>query len=397
MSRLALVPALLLALQAWAAPPRSAATEEVNAVGLLTGARVVDEEGRLWDVGGMMLDGQPETHYEPGLSDNHPLIIQLAEPFDVKRLELINSNNEKDYPGISVKKLRVEQGPSPQGPWRQAVEWKLPKGTRPLSKAVSLRKVRYLRVTLLLNHGNESWIGLGELRAWGRRSAPRKIRFTGAWDTNYGEIRLTQTGQRITGCYGEGEVGSHTVDGTLEGAVFFGQWREGDNTGTMAFALTQEGELSGVWGTGPTDRTTRWDGKRLPRATLTCGKPEAQLAEELKSKGRVVLHGILFDPGKDTIRPESITVLAALAGAMKETPEVAYLIEGHTDDRGEEGPNQTLSEKRAASVKKWLVGKGIPDKQLRTQGFGMSRPAMPNTSEAGRAANRRVEVARAEG
>jgi outer membrane protein OmpA-like peptidoglycan-associated protein len=403
MSRLALAPALLLALQAWAAPPKRAATPEINALGLLTGARVLDEDGGPWEAAARMLDGQPETQYDPGFSENAPLIIQLAEPFDVTRLEVINSNAEKDYPGISVKKLRVERSARHTGPWQRVVEWKLSKGTKPQSRAVSLRRVRYLRVTLVSNHGNESWIGLGELQGWGRRSASRKIQFTGAWETNYGELRLTQTGGRITGCYGPSgsKAGHNTVEGTLEGAVFFGRWREAneggaDTSGTMAFALTQEGELSGVWGTGPTDRTTRWDGTKLPRSTITCARPEEQLGEELKSKGRVVLHGILFDDGKDSIRPESITVLQALARAMKETPGVAYLIEGHTDDRGGEAPNQALSEKRAASVKKWLVDKGIPDKQLRTQGFGMGRPTMPNTSEAGRAANRRVEVVRAE-
>ena len=401
MSRLILAPALLLALQAWAAPPRAAA-EEVNAVSLLTGARVLDEEGRPWDVAGTLLDGQPETQHEPGLSDNLALIIQLAEPFDLKRLEVINSNNEKDYPGISVKRLRVEHGPHPQGPWKQVLDWRLAKGTKPQSKAVSLKKVRYLRVSLLSNHGNESWMGLGELYGWGKRSAPRKVRFTGAWDTRYGELRLTQTGQRITGCYGASasKAGNNTVEGTLEGAVFFGRWREasdgtGDAEGTMVLALTQEGNLSGVWGTGPKDRTTRWDGEKRAKATITCEKPEEALAKELESKGRVVLHGILFDTGKNTLRPESTTVLEALATAMKRTPDT-YLIEGHTDDRGGEATNQTLSEQRAASVKKWLVGKGLPDKQLRTQGFGMSRPVMPNTLEAGRAANRRVEVVRAE-
>ncbi len=400
MFRLLLAPALLLTLQAGAAP-RGVPTEEVNAAGLLTGARVVDEEGRPWDTGGTMLDGQLETQYEPGHSDNVPLILQLAEPFDVTRLEAINSNNEKDYPGISVKRLRVEHGRNPQGPWKQAAEWTLQKGSKPQSKAVSLRKVRYLRVSLLTNHGHESWIGLSELQAWGKRSARRKVQFSGAWDTRYGEIRLAQTGQRITGCYGppESQAGNNTVEGTLEGAVFFGRWHEaydgGGNEGTLVFALTQEGELSGVWGTGPTDRNARWDGKKLPKATITCEKPEAGLAAELQSKGRVVLHGILFDAGKDTVRPESITVLEALATAMKQTPGT-YVIEGHTDDRGGEAANRTLSEKRAASVKKWLVRKGLPDTSLRTEGFGMSRPAMSNTSEAGRAANRRVEVVHAQ-
>jgi outer membrane protein OmpA-like peptidoglycan-associated protein len=407
MSRFILASALLLALQARSAPPKSATAtaEEINALSLLTGARSVspDEEGAPIPYGAFMLDGQPETQYEPSLSDNVPRVIQLAEPFDLTRLEVINSNNEKDYPGISVKQLRVEQGPAATGPWQLVADWTLAKGTKPQSRPVSLKNVRYLRVSLVSNHGNDTYIGIDEVQAWGKRSAPRKIQFTGAWDTSYGQMVLTQTGQRVTGCYGSSETkaGNNTVEGTVEGAVFFGRYHEanesgGGNGGTLAFALTQEGDLSGVWGSGPNDRNARWDGKkRSEPSSITCEKPEVALAEELKSKGRVVLHGILFDTGKDVIRPESIPVLQALAGAMKATPGT-YLIEGHTDDRGGEAANQTLSEKRAASVKKWLTGKGVPDKSLRTQGFGMSRPAMPNTSEAGRAANRRVEVVRDE-
>ncbi len=154
MSRFILAPALLLALHAWAAPPRPAAAEEVNALGLLTGARAINEEGVPLDMTNWMLDGQPETQYEPGLSANEPLVIQLAEPFDVTRLEVINSNNETDYPGMSVKRLSVEHAPSPKGPWQPVVDWTLAKGTKPQSQAVSLKKVRYLRVSLLSNHGN---------------------------------------------------------------------------------------------------------------------------------------------------------------------------------------------------------------------------------------------------
>jgi OOP family OmpA-OmpF porin len=78
---------------------------------------------------------------------------------------------------------------------------------------------------------------------------------------------------------------------------------------------------------------------------------------------------------------------------MKQQGKSRYLIEGHTDDRGGAAMNQGLSERRAASVKAWLVKAGIDAGRLETKGFGMSKPALPNDSEAGRAANRRVEVA----
>ncbi|MCP3137769.1 OmpA family protein [Pyxidicoccus xibeiensis] len=405
MVRLALLPALLLTLQASAASPEpAAAAPEVNALALLTGARVLDGQGRPTNDAYGMLDGELDSQYDPAVSSNPPRVIELAEPFDLTRLEVINSKDEKNYPGISVKTLRVEHGPSHKGPWQPLAELELKKGREPQSKPVSAKKVRYLRVTLVANHGSKEWIGLSALRAWGQRSEARKIDFTGTWRTAYGEMQLTQTGQRITGCYGQtgSKAGNNTVDGTLEGTVFFGLWREvqdggNDRSGPIAFALTQEGGLAGVYGSGKSESNTRWDGEKLAKATITCTRPEAGLSEELKNKGRVVLHGILFDTGKDTIRGESVPVLEALAAAMKETPDVSYRIEGHTDDRGGEAFNKGLSDKRAASVKKWLVGKGIPDKQLQTEGLGMSKPTMPNDTEAGRAANRRVEVVRSGG
>jgi hypothetical protein len=299
MSRCTLVAAFLLTLQALAAPPK-APSEEVNGLSLLSGARAVSEEGTITGLAPQMHDGELTTQYDPNLTQNPPITIELAEPFDLTRLEVINSHDEANYPGISVKQLRVEHGPGPGGPWKPLADWALEKGTKPQSKPVSATKARYLRVTLVSNHGNDTWVGLSELRAWGKRSTPREVRFTGAWYTSYGEMRLTQTGQRITGCYGTSELkaGNKVVEGTLEGPVFFGIWREtqdgGGSEGTIAFT------------------------------------------------------------------------------------------------------NQKLSEKRADSVKKWLTGKGIPAKQLKAQGLGMSRPTMPNDSEAGRAANRRVEVVRAE-
>jgi hypothetical protein len=135
-------------------------------------------------------------------------------------------------------------------------------------------------VTLVANHGNKDWIGLSELRMWGRRSSRRDILFTGAWQTVYGEVRLTQSGQRITGCYGEPEsdAGDKVLEGTLRDPAFAGTWRESsgegsETVGPVVFTLTQEGNLSGVWGNTPGERTQRWDGTKLAKPTITCRKP----------------------------------------------------------------------------------------------------------------------------
>lgn len=410
-----LLVAALSAQRGWAAPPTAPPPAgEVNALLLTRGAKpYVDEEGRNFHAEAAALtDGRtdgPETWWEPprGGRDSISVMYRLAEPHDLTRAEVVNSDNERDYPGISTRRMRLEWGAGPAGPWKLLAELTLPKGRKP--QPVSFPRtpgVRYLRVVLLENHGNAEWWSLAELSVFGVPSRPRAVRFDGAWDATYGEMVLRQDGQRVTGCYGqsvdaEGRAGNSTVEGIVEDGVFYGTWvelgEEGQvaGRGTFAFALTEEGELSGAWGSDANgkDRTSRWEG--VPReggARISCAKPEASIARDL-SAGRAVLRGILFDTGLDVIRPESVPVLEALAAALRADARRRYVIEGHTDDRGGAASNQVLSEKRAASVKAWLVRAGIAEARLQPKGHGQGKPAQPNDTPAGRAANRRVEVA----
>ncbi len=382
------MPALVLA-----AP---AAEEEIDALSLLAGARELLENGVRSNASSSLNDGLPTegSQWEPQKQgETLSIFFELAEPFDLTRGVVVNSFNEASYPGISVKKLRLEYGPTLHGPWKPLSEVSLKKGNAPQKFAFKeVKGVRYLRLTLLENYGEKEWWSLAELSVFGRRSKPRaKVEFNGFWDTSYGPMRLEQKGERITGCYGDG---SYLVEGTVEGPIFFGTYVEGETRGAMAFALTAEGDISGVYGSNlNATRDTRWDGEKAANLTLKCAARKDDLSDELKEHGRVVLRGIYFDTGKDLIKSESLPTLEALAKAIKEGGETAYVIEGHTDDRGGATFNQGLSGKRAASVKKWLTEHGVDGKALKTIGYGQSRPAMPSDSEAGRAANRRVEVA----
>lgn len=413
-SSLLVLSTALLSHLAWAAAPvPPPGGNEVNALLLSRGAfPYVDEEGRQFSAEAAALtDGRvdgPDSWWEPQKgSSTLTVMYRLAEPHDLTRAEVVNSDNERDYPGISTKRLRLELGVGPAGPWKPLAEVTLPKGRRPLP--ISLPRtpsVRYLRVTLLENHGNTEYWSLAELSVFGTPSKPRTVQFNGSWTATYGELVLRQDGQRVTGCYAlsadaEGRAGNSTVEGIVEDGVFYGTWleleEEGRVTGrgTFAFALTAEGELSGVWGSDAEgkDRTSRWDGvPRGGKPRITCAKPESSIARELQA-GRAVLMGILFDTGLDVIRPESVPVLEALASALLADGKRRYVIEGHTDDRGGAASNQVLSEKRAASVKAWLVRAGIAEARLQAKGHGQAKPAQPNDTPAGRAANRRVEVA----
>lgn len=94
----------------------------------------------------------------------------------------------------------------------------------------------------------------------------------------------------------------------------------------------------------------------------------------------------------DVIRPESRPTLDKVVALLKEKADWKFSVEGHTDNVGGDAFNQTLSEKRAASVVKYLTAAGIDASRLGSKGLGLSKPFAANDSEAGRAQNRRVEL-----
>jgi outer membrane protein OmpA-like peptidoglycan-associated protein len=110
--------------------------------------------------------------------------------------------------------------------------------------------------------------------------------------------------------------------------------------------------------------------------------------------GRVAVHGINFDTAKATIRPDSEPVLHEIETLLSDHSELRLKIEGHTDNVGQPAANQKLSQARAEAVKGWLVKRGIKADRVVATGFGDPRPIGDNSSEEGRASNRRVELAR---
>jgi OOP family OmpA-OmpF porin len=106
----------------------------------------------------------------------------------------------------------------------------------------------------------------------------------------------------------------------------------------------------------------------------------------------VVLGRVEFETASARLRPESDEVLNEVLEVLRERDDITkLLVEGHTDDRGADWYNQNLSQRRAASVRKWLVARGIAAGRLESKGFGESQPIDDNETEAGRQNNRRVE------
>jgi outer membrane protein OmpA-like peptidoglycan-associated protein len=117
------------------------------------------------------------------------------------------------------------------------------------------------------------------------------------------------------------------------------------------------------------------------------------LKQQLDEAGRIVTHGILFDSGSDKIKGESYKTLADIGALLTDNPTLRLSIEGHTDADGADDYNMTLSQKRALSVKNYLIANyKIAPERLESKGWGESKPIDKNNTPEGKANNRRVEL-----
>jgi outer membrane protein OmpA-like peptidoglycan-associated protein len=119
-----------------------------------------------------------------------------------------------------------------------------------------------------------------------------------------------------------------------------------------------------------------------------------EMGAALAATGRIALYGILFDSGKDVIKPESAAALEEILKLLKSDAALKLRIEGHTDNEGKKADNLALSKKRAEAVRKWLTGKAVAQARLEVAGLGDTQPLGPNDTSEGRAKNRRVELAK---
>jgi len=111
------------------------------------------------------------------------------------------------------------------------------------------------------------------------------------------------------------------------------------------------------------------------------------------ARGLIVnLSDVLFDTAQATLKPGAREKLARVSGILVTHPDLKLEIEGHTDSVGSDSYNQGLSERRAESVRGYLVSQRIAPQTITTVGFGESRPVATNDTAAGRQRNRRVEL-----
>jgi OOP family OmpA-OmpF porin len=193
-----------------------------------------------------------------------------------------------------------------------------------------------------------------------------------------------------TGCPTEDSDG----DGIWDGGDRCPSTPKGVKVDPVGCPMDADGD--GVWDgddkCSSTPKGTKVDATGCPAPAEPPPPPPAPVIPE--SHQPLVLEGVTFAKNSADLTPESSVVLDRVAASLKEHPEVRLEIGGHTDSNGSPEHNKQLSEARAASVRTYLVNKGVPGGQLTTKGYGSQRPVADNNTDAGRALNRRVELSR---
>lgn len=192
----------------------------------------------------------------------------------------------------------------------------------------------------------------------------------------------------ITGCQtmGAQEKGTATGAGigAIAGAILSSS--TGGKAGTGAVVGGVAGAVIGnIWSKKMEDQK-----RAMEQATQNTGVQVSQTPDnELKLN---IPSDISFDSGKANVKPELRGVLDAFAQGLTQQPGTVVRIVGHTDSSGSDAINDPLSLARANAVRNYLADRGVAPTRVETTGRGSHEPVAANTTTAGRAQNRRVEI-----
>jgi flagellar motor protein MotB len=346
-----------------------------------------------------------------GVKQPFQFVFEMAGKAEISELGF--STARVDTENSEAREVLVEMGDSIKGPFTVVYKGSLKRRTDQQRVSVPAKTGRYLRLTILSNHGSTEFTQLMDFAAYGRFLAPIPVpQVSGSFDTD-GDgkgaggyaLRLEQEGVTATGCF---EVHNGLIENAgFEGRVLRLNWRQNfDDTthGPAILIFPDDGQrfIGYRWKEGAVDGVPpyQWEGIRKSTVAGNCphytfkGKAGAgnALVKQLQKDGRVRLYGILFDTDSDVIKPESKPTIDALITAAKSNTAMKLLIEGHTDSTGGTAHNKTLSIRRAAAVKAALAIAGVNASLLATQGFGDDKPVASNDTALGRSQNRRVEI-----
>ena len=126
-------------------------------------------------------------------------------------------------------------------------------------------------------------------------------------------------------------------------------------------------------------------------SNVRIAKGAVPLYDRLASDGKIITYAITFETGKADLKPESAVEIARIAKLMQENPNLSFEVQGHCDATGSDKVNDPLSQKRAEAIVAALVEQGIASARLTPVGKGSHVPIASNSTDEGRAKNRRVE------
>jgi outer membrane protein OmpA-like peptidoglycan-associated protein len=380
-----------------------AAAEPVNMLSLQEGVLpvVVPPSYGGWDAENM-LDDSPKSGWAcpGGAISNNVFVFELVEPTTLERFEFDNAS--VDTVGSAAKDVMVEVSTaSSTTGFSPVLETALADITDgQVFPATAKSPARWVRLTIKNNYGSAQYTELFSFRGFGEKPASAAATNTsGTYDTNYSKFHVLQQGTALTGCY---EYAGGLLDGAVDGRLMKFTWREGSNTGPAVMVFAPDGKsFRGFWwhkGAANGKPSGKWDGTKATDEVGGCphwsGSVGGELKKQLESDKRARIYGINFDTNSDVIKLESKPVLDEVLKLLNGQPNWKLTIEGHTDAAGSDASNQTLSQKRADSVKAYLVKAGVDAGRLQTKGLGESTPVADNGTELGRAQNRRVELVR---
>ena len=126
-------------------------------------------------------------------------------------------------------------------------------------------------------------------------------------------------------------------------------------------------------------------------SNVRLAKGAVPLYDRLASEGKIITYAITFETGKADLKPESMVEINRIAKLMQENPALEFEVQGHCDATGSDKVNDPLSQKRAEAIVAALVDQGIAAARLTPVGKGSHAPIASNSTDEGRAKNRRVE------
>lgn len=364
-----------------------------------------------------LLDGSNLTGWSSAKGYPYPneFLIELPRQCVLASFVVDNTGaDESHFPGISARHFALYASNTSKDEVVDLIlSGEAEKGTRKVFALDKPTEVRWLKLAILSNWGNSSHTQLMELEGYGEvlDPVPQQKPLQGIYSSNYGLMRLEQSGAYVVGCY---EADHGLLSGRTNGRLLkFRWWEDGPNSGTALMVLSTDGNhLNGLWYERGRMKGS-WYGRRVTdREGPNCEVPvldalvksiyEAGLSGPMEEMGQeessekegafAILPEIYFATDSAEITPDSEKRLEKCWAAIQTYPYQKIVIKGHTDSTHTQEYNLELSLRRALSVAEWLIEQGLDANQLESKAYGESRPVADNGTEEGRALNRRVEI-----